>query len=92
MMDQPNEPAGLLKKGDIVQLHPDYHPVFAACLMIVSETSKWGAVGYVLIPQEGGAGRAYIRVPTDQMVKVGEVVWLPFDELDAVSHGIVGHA
>ena len=80
-----------LQKGDIVQINPSYHETLGACLMVVTDPKPWGAMGYVTVPQQGGAGRAYIRVPTEAFVRVGQVIWLPEDEAAEVN-GQVGHA
>jgi len=84
--------AASFEKGDVVQLNPDFHPVFGSCFMVVTEPRSWGAMGYVMVPQQGGAGRAYVRVPTAAMAKVGKAEWMPFDEVDEATQGPIGHA
>jgi hypothetical protein len=82
-----------LTKGDVVQLNPDLSAMFGGCFMVITEPRSWGAVGYVMVPgggEQGGAGRAYMRVPTDKMKLIGKCEWLPFDEVDDST--IIGHA
>jgi hypothetical protein len=69
-----------LLAGDVVQLSPEVrNPMFAGCMMIVTEPSKsWGAQGYVQALGKDGApgGRAYYRATWAEMEFVGRAVWL----------------
>ena len=69
--------AEALKIGEIVRLSPEVgNPMFAGCLMVVTETKSWGAQGYVQGLGKGGlpGGQAYFRAPWDQMERTGGVV------------------
>ena len=69
-----------LKEGQIVQLNPDTvgNPMFAACLMIVTEPKPWGAQGYVQSLGEAGmpGGQAYYRAKWEEMEVVGHAEWV----------------
>lgn len=69
-----------LKEGDVVQLSPDLvgNPMFAACLMVVTEAKQWGAQGYVQALGEGGnsGGQAYYRAKWEEMEYVGTATWV----------------
>lgn len=69
-----------LEAGDVVQLNPDTcaNPMFAGCLMIVTEPKKWGAQGYVQALGENGqpGGQAFYRVTWEHMEYVGKAVWI----------------
>lgn len=60
-----------LELGDIVQLHPGIcrNPMFAGCLMVVTEVKSWGAQGYVqALGQDGKpGGQAYYRARWDEI-------------------------
>lgn len=64
-----------LLAGDIVQLHPEKcrNPMFAACLMVVTELKSWGAQGYVQGLGENGkqVGQAYYRATWEEMERTG---------------------
>jgi len=66
-----------MEKGTVVQLDPEKtgNPMFAACLMVVSEVKSWGVQGYVQELGKGGksGGQAYYRA------KIG--TFLPLDGL-----------
>ncbi|SIS99814.1 hypothetical protein [Achromobacter sp. MFA1 R4] len=49
-----------LNADDLVQLDPGKvgNPLFAGCVMVVTEPKSWGAQGYVQAP---GGGQAYYR-------------------------------
>jgi hypothetical protein len=69
-----------LARGDVVQLSPDArNPMFAACMMTVTEPRSWGAQGYVQALGENGKGgrQAYYRATWDEMELVGKAVWVP---------------
>lgn len=69
-----------LEVNDIVQLDPEKtgNPMFAACLMIVTEVKTWGAQGYVQGLGSDGkpGGQAHYRAKWDEMVKVGRAEWI----------------
>lgn len=69
----------LLQKGDLVQLNPGTvkNPMFAGCIMVITEPKSFGAQGYVQGLGENGkaAGQAYYRATWEEMVFVG---WAPF--------------
>lgn len=68
-----------LKEGDVVQLSPfDVgNPMFAGCMMVVTEPKEWGAQGYVqgLGTDGSPAGQAYYRAKWAEMEFVGKAVW-----------------
>ena len=68
-----------LKEGDVVQLSPfDVgNPMFAGCMMVVTEPKEWGAQGYVQGLGADGkpAGQAYYRAKWAEMEFVGKAVW-----------------
>ena len=57
--------------GDIVQLNPETtkNPMFAACMMVVTEVKSWGAQGYVQALGRDGkpGGQAYYRATHEEM-------------------------
>ncbi len=69
-----------LEAGDLVQLNPDRvrNPVFAACIMVVTESKPFGAQGYVQALGMPGAsgGQAYYRAHWDEMELVGRAEWM----------------
>lgn len=69
-----------LREGQLVQLNPETcrNPMFAACIMTVTEPKPWGAQGYVqALGQDGGpGGRAYYRALWDEMEPVGQAEWV----------------
>lgn len=76
-----------MKLGDIVHLNPVTcnNPMFAGCLMVVTEVKTWGAQGYVQALGANGkpGGQAYYRAkwiefePTE-----GTAIWMPASEYD----------
>jgi hypothetical protein len=64
-----------VKEGEIVQLSPETcrSPLFAGCLMVVSEPKGWGAQGYVqsLGKDERPGGQAYYRAKWEEMERTG---------------------
>jgi hypothetical protein len=64
-----------LRIGQIVQLNPETvrNPMFAACLMVITEPKSWGAQGYVqaLGENEQGGGQAYYRATWEEMEPTG---------------------
>lgn len=68
-----------LEPGDVVQLSPDVgNPMFACCMMTVTEPKAWGAQGYVQMTGEYGqsGGQAYYRATWDEMEYVGRAEWV----------------
>ena len=68
-----------LKVGDVVQLGPNVgNPMFAYCMMTVTEGKSWGAQGYVQMTGENGkpGGQAYYRAAWDEMEPVGLAWWV----------------
>jgi hypothetical protein len=69
-----------IRVGDIVQLNPELtkNPMFAGCLMAVTEVKSWGVQGFV---QSLGAdmepgGQAYYRATWETFeLTGGMVVW-----------------
>lgn len=66
-----------LEPGMIVQLSPKTcgNPMFAACLMVVSEPKAFGAQGYVQALGQDGlpGGQAYYRARWEEMELTGGV-------------------
>jgi hypothetical protein len=75
----------VLRKGEIVQLNPEYcKPVFAGCLMVIEEVHPWGAQGYVqaLGRDDQPGGQVYYRATWAEMeLTFGKVIWLTEGEL-----------
>jgi hypothetical protein len=72
---------------DIVQLDPEKtgNPMFALCLMIVTEVRIWGVQGYVQALGEDGkpGGQAYYRAKYGTFVSTGgRAIWIPGREKD----------
>lgn len=69
-----------LEVNDIVQLAPTTgNPMFACCMMTVTEVKPWGAQGYVQGLGENGkqVGQAYYRAKWEEMEKTGgKAVWV----------------
>jgi hypothetical protein len=69
-----------LKRGHLVQLNPETvgNPMFAACIMVVTEPKSWGAQGYVQGLGEDGepGGQAYYRAKWEEMELVGMAEWV----------------
>lgn len=64
---------------DIVQLSPDAkNPMFAGCLLVVTEVKTWGVQGYVQALGEHGqpGGQAYYRAEWDEVELVGRAAWV----------------
>ncbi|MGZ8317538.1 MAG: hypothetical protein ACXWVD_00415 [Telluria sp.] len=66
-------------QGMVVQLNPHTvrNPMFAGCLMVVTEEKRWGVVGYVQALGEGGkpGGQAYYRATWEEMEPCGYAIW-----------------
>jgi len=72
------KPNAILEKGMVVQLSPNVgNPMFAGCMMIISEPKSFGAQGYVQAFGKNGkpGGQAYYRATWDEMEYVGQAVW-----------------
>lgn len=69
-----------LEIGTLVQLNPviTRNPMFAACIMVVTEPKEWGAQGYVQSLGEDGkeGGQAYYRAKWEEMEVVGRAEWI----------------
>lgn len=71
-------PNSKLEKGMVVQLSPEVkNPMFACCMMVISEPKVFGAQGYVQSLGADGkpGGQAYYRAGWDEMELVGSTVW-----------------
>ena len=78
-----------LQIGQVVQLNPQTvtNPMFAGCLMQVTEPKSWGAQGFVQALGEDGkpGGHAYYRATWDQMdeLEPGSIApWQPAPHLE----------
>ena len=64
----------------LVQLSPETvsNPMFAGCIMVVTEPKVWGAQGYVQALGEDGksGGQAYYRARWEEMELVGHAEWV----------------
>lgn len=72
-------PSNTLEEGDLVQLAPTVsNPMFAGCIMVVTEPKAWGAQGYVQALGENGkpGGHAYFRAKWEEMEPCGRAVWV----------------
>jgi hypothetical protein len=68
-----------LEPGDVVQLAPSVgNPMFAGCMMTVTQPKPWGAQGYVQALGEHGqpGGQAHYRAKWAEMAFVGRAVWI----------------
>lgn len=68
-----------IRPGVVVQLSPDAsNPMFAYCMMTVTEPKVWGAQGYVQALGSDGkpGGQAYYRAKWEEMELVGMAVWV----------------
>lgn len=75
-----------LKLGDVVQLGPDCgNPMFAYCLMTITEPKPFGAMGYVQALGANGqpGGQAFYRARWADMEYVGRAAWLSSHESEA---------
>jgi hypothetical protein len=74
------ESGAKLEPGDVVQLNPETcrNPMFAACMMTITEPKSWGAQGYVQALGENGqpGGQAHYRAKWEEMEPVGRAVWI----------------
>lgn len=77
--DGEDEMKSFVQVGDVVQLSPTVgNPMFACCMMTVTEPKEWGAQGYVqALGEKGGpGGQAYYRAKWEEMELVGKAVWV----------------
>lgn len=69
-----------LKEGQLVQLNPETvkNPMFAGCIMCITEPKMWGAQGYVQALGQNGepGGQAYYRANWEEMEPVGFAEWV----------------
>lgn len=68
----------ILAKGMVVQLSPDVgNPMFACCMMVITEPKTFGAQGYVQGLGEAGkpGEQYYYRANWDEMEFVGQTFW-----------------
>lgn len=69
----------LMAHGDIVQINPNCktNPMFGGCLMVVTDATLTGVMGYVQSLGKDGkrGGQAYIRLPFDEFEPTGGVVY-----------------
>jgi hypothetical protein len=69
-----------LKHGQLVQLNPETvgNPMFAGCIMVVTEPKRFGAQGYVQALGDNGepGGQAYYRAKWEEMEPVGSAEWV----------------
>ena len=71
-----------MKVGSIVQLDPvsTGNPMFAGCLMVVTEIKMWGVQGFVqaLGENQKPGGQAYYRAKTGTFEDTGGMAaWMP---------------
>ena len=73
-----NEP--LVSNGDVLQIDPNNagNPMFAGCMLTVTEVKPWGVQGYVQTLGENGqiGGQVYYREKWENLEKVGSAVWI----------------
>jgi hypothetical protein len=66
--------------GAVLQISPDFeNKAFAGCLLVVTQTYKWGVQGYVQALGEDRdtmGGQAYIRIKWEHVAYVGHVAWM----------------
>ncbi len=62
-------------KGEILQLNPQTvkNPMFAGCLLVVTDPKAWGVQGYVHALGTGGqpGGQAYYRATWPELEETG---------------------
>lgn len=79
-----DEARAKITPGVVVQLSPTVgNPMFAFCMMTVSEVKSWGAQGYVQsLGQDGKpGGQAYYRAKWEEMEYVGQALWIVGEEM-----------
>lgn len=68
-----------LRPNDVVQLSPEArNPMFAFCMLVVTEVREWGVQGYVQALGTNGqpGGLAYYRAGWDEIEPVGTAEWV----------------
>ncbi len=65
-----------LSVGDVMQIDPEYDPVFGGCFMQVTEPKSWGAQGFVVSPSKDNMVACY-RCAFKNMELVGKAEWIP---------------
>jgi hypothetical protein len=69
-----------IQVNDIVQLDPfnTRNPMFAGCMLVVTELKSWGVQGYVqaLGRDDNPGGQAYYRANWEEIIKVGRAEWV----------------
>lgn len=69
-----------IQPRDIVQLcpHTCRNPMFAGCMLVVTERYSWGVMGYVQVLGENGrpGGQAFYRAVWAECEKVGVAEWI----------------
>lgn len=67
-----------LEIGSVVQLSPSVgNPMFACCMLTVTDIREWGVQGFVQSLGEGGepGGQAFYRAKWKEIEYVGKAVW-----------------
>lgn len=72
-----------LAVNDVVQIAPEASDWAGGCFAIVTEVKSWGMQGFVQVPPmkrnepegEQTGGRAFIRLKSDQFVRIGRAEW-----------------
>lgn len=69
-----------IEKGNLVQLNPEKckNPIFAGCIMVVTEPKSFGAQGYVqALGEKAKPGdQAYYRADWEEIELVGNAEWV----------------
>lgn len=71
-----------LAEGDVVQLSPEVsNPMFAGCMMTVTEPKPWGAQGFVQMTGAYGkpGGQAYYRAKWEEFEYIGKAAFVPVE-------------
>jgi hypothetical protein len=70
----------VLEVNQLVQFNPETvrNPMFAGCIMVVTEPQTWGAKGYVQALGENNTpgGQAYYPAEWAEIEVVGEAEWV----------------
>ena len=76
-----------VKAGDVVQIDPAHDDRFGGNFVVVTEPKPWGCQGYLLLDRDDiqpvrviGSRRAYVRLPSRGMVRIGRAEWVPEGE------------
>lgn len=62
------------KKGDVLQLDPNYDHLYGSCFMIVTEANESGAKGYFQFP--GKSINAEHEISHENAVRIGQAQWM----------------